>query len=139
MRQNITTSDDCREIAIFNLTFPDSRKQFFQTPTAYEKNNDRNVITIEVNRLFGHLQLGTSGRVSSKCPVVFKERFMDQRMNVEFSGLEKHFRTPNNIVVFSTVFFFRFDNNFAISKTVLDLTEICRSCKNYEAGFDKIS
>ena len=87
MRQNITTSDDCREIAIFNLIFPDSRKQFFQTPTAYEENNDRNVITMEVYRLFGHLQLGTSGRVSSKCPVVFKERFMDQRMNVGFENI----------------------------------------------------
>ena len=64
MRQNITTSDDCRQIAIFNLTFPDSRKQFFQTPAAYEKNNDRNVI----------MQLGTSGRVSqANAPLFLKK------------------------------------------------------------------
>ena len=56
-----------------------------------------------------------------------------------FSGLEKYFRTPNSFVALRTVFFFGFDNNFAISKMVLDLTEICRFHKNYEAGFDKIS
>ena len=51
MRQNITTSDDCREIAIFNLTFPDSRKHFFRTPLTCERNDDRNVITMEIYRL----------------------------------------------------------------------------------------
>ena len=56
-----------------------------------------------------------------------------------FSGLEKYFRTPNNFVGLRTVFFFGFDSNFAISKIVLDLTEICRLHKEYEAGFDKIS
>ena len=55
------------------------------------------------------------------------------------SILEKYFRTSNSFVALRTVFFFfGFDNNFAISKIVLDLTEICRFHKNYEAGFDII-
>ena len=64
---------------------------------------------------------------------------MDQKINVR---LEKIFRfcTPNSFLALKTVFFFfGFDNNFAISKKVLDLIEICRFHKNYEAGFDKIS
>ena len=56
-----------------------------------------------------------------------------------FYGLQKYSRTPNNFVGLRTVFFFGFDNNFAISRILLDLTEIYRFHKNYEAGFDKIS
>ena len=56
-----------------------------------------------------------------------------------FSALEKYFRTPNQFCGIKNSFFFGFDNNFAISKIVLDLTEICRFHKNYEAGFDTIS
>ena len=67
---------------------------------------------------------------------------MDQKINVRLEKIfrfKKIFRTSNSFVALRTVFFFRFDNNFAISKIVLDLTEICRFHKNYEAGFDIIS
>ena len=108
MRQNITTSDDCREIAIFNLTFPDSRKQFFQTPTAYEKNNDRNV-TMEVYRLLATCSLVPQVGFQANAPLFLKKDLWTREWTLDlkrFSGLEKYFRTPNNIVVFLTVFFF---------------------------------